>query len=129
METPLHSEMTVPTAMPPETAVAGLSELDQLMADLDSVWNHLPVAAIRAAQQNRAVIIPRLIEAIRSATRQTREGSPPKRNAHFFALFLLTECSCQRGLAGDPGSDIAAWRRSIRFIWGSGHVADFTNDV
>ena len=84
---------TTPTAEP--IAV----DLDQIIRDLDTPWTGtLPVAAIRAAQAQRGVIVPRLIQAIRDATRQARAGAPPEGDAHFFALFLLTEFQAQEAL-------------------------------
>jgi hypothetical protein len=65
--------------------------LEQIIEQLDRSGRELPVAAIRAAQQHREAITPRLIETIRKAISQARAGDPPEGNAHFFALFLLTE--------------------------------------
>jgi hypothetical protein len=79
METPVNTE----TQTEPD--------LDQIMDELDKIGRQLPVAAIRAAQQHGEAIIPRLIEAIRRAISEAQKGAPPEGNAHFFALYLLTE--------------------------------------
>lgn len=67
------------------------AEIDRIMRELDAGSRRLPVEAIRAARSHRELMIPRLIAAIRDATARAREGSPPKGEAHFFALFLLIE--------------------------------------
>ncbi len=58
----------------------------------------LPVAAMRAAQQRREEITPLLIESIRKATEAVRAGSVVANDAHFFALFLLTEFRSREAL-------------------------------
>jgi hypothetical protein len=79
METPVNTE----TRTEPD--------LDQIIEELDRSGSELPVAAIRAAQQHREPITPRLIEALRSAVSEAQKGASPTGNAYFFALFLLTE--------------------------------------
>lgn len=78
---------TVDTAA--EQAIVG--ELDRIVADLDERKDKLPEEAIQEARQHRELMIPRLIEELRMATSAARQGAPPKGNAHFFAIFLLTE--------------------------------------
>lgn len=74
------------------------STLDRVMAELDAGTDALPEDALRLAKQYREQITPRLIQAIRDATAQTAAGKPPKGNAHFFALFLLSEFSAKEAL-------------------------------
>jgi len=77
------------------------TEIDpgQIMRDLNTPWTgKLPVAALRAAQEHRDLIIPRLIQALEDATQQIRAGASPETNAHFFALFLLTEFKATEAL-------------------------------
>jgi hypothetical protein len=67
-------------------------DLDRIIRELNTRWTgKLPVEAIRAAQEHREEMIPRLIQTITDATEQAKSGPTPKGNAHFFALFLLTE--------------------------------------
>ncbi len=66
-------------------------DLDEIMRTLDEAHDELPEEALRMAQANREAIIPRLIHAIESATAETARGHAVTGNAHFFALFLLTE--------------------------------------
>ncbi len=65
--------------------------LDQILRDLDRAEGDLPTEAIRAAQHHRAQIVPLLIRAIRDASARAAAGDVPPGNAHFHALFLLTE--------------------------------------
>jgi hypothetical protein len=76
-----------------ETDSQPLSEadLDEIIEELDCAGTRLPKEAIRRAQQHRDQVVPRLIEVIRRATQEIREGNKPEGDAHFFALFLLTE--------------------------------------
>jgi len=66
-------------------------ELDAAMAELDAAIGKLPKAAIELLREHRDLAVPRLIEAVRSAAAGAREGDLPEGNAHFLALFLLTE--------------------------------------
>src|ERR1700754_2681897 len=56
-------------------------------------FDRLPEAAMRAAQGMQEAITPLLIECLREAVRQQRDGdrSEPETNAPFFALMLLWE--------------------------------------
>ena len=79
-----------------ESAVA---DLDQIMYELSAPWSDvLPRNAIRAAQYHRELIIPRLIQSIEDATAQMISGEIPEQNAHFYALFLLTEFRAKEAL-------------------------------
>lgn len=74
-------------------------DLDWIISELDSAAETFPEEAIRAAQQNRELVIPRLIESIEVATAQaTARNNVPDGNAHFFALFLLTEFRAKEAL-------------------------------
>ena len=66
-------------------------ELDRIVADLDAGFKKLPVEAIREARKHRDLMVPRLIEVLKDAISTAREGEKPAGNAHFFAIFLLTE--------------------------------------
>ena len=67
------------------------AELDRIVADLDAGSRKLPVDAIRETREHRDLMIPRLIKVLRDATSAAREEEMPEGNAHFFAIFLLTE--------------------------------------
>jgi hypothetical protein len=74
--------------------------MDDIIAELDQVYNgKLPEGAIRAAQQRREEITPRLIDLVRKATDAVRSGGrAPPGNGHLFALYLLTEFSARSAL-------------------------------
>jgi uncharacterized protein DUF1186/SEC-C motif-containing protein len=82
----------------PAAEVSGAVDLDQIISDLDAGHERIPVAAIRAAREHRELIVPRLIQLIRDAATAAREGNPPEGDAHFFALFLLTEFEAKEAL-------------------------------
>ena len=65
--------------------------LDAAMTELDADTGKLPKASIEWIREHRDAAVPRLIEVIRTATASAREGELPEGNAHFLALFLLTE--------------------------------------
>ncbi|HUG20233.1 MAG TPA: DUF1186 domain-containing protein [Planctomycetaceae bacterium] len=66
-------------------------DLDEIIRALDEGFGKLPKKAILAARENRERIIPRLIQTIEEATANIAAGNEVPGNAHFFALFLLTE--------------------------------------
>ncbi len=70
---------------------ATTAELDRIVAGLDAGYKKLPVESIREAREHRDLMIPRLIEVLRDAISAARAGDAPEGNAHFFAVFLLTE--------------------------------------
>jgi hypothetical protein len=72
--------------------------LNGIMLRLNDAWRQLPVEAIEAARRHRGAIIPRLIEAIRSATAAAAANREVTSQAHFFALFLLTEFRVKEAL-------------------------------
>jgi hypothetical protein len=74
------------------------AELDRIVADLDDGIDSLPVEAIDEAREHRDLMVPRLIRVIRDATAAAREGDLPEGNAHFFALFLLSEFQAAESL-------------------------------
>ena len=67
------------------------AELDRIVADLAAGSKKLPVEAIRETREHRDLMIPRLIEVLRDTVSAAREGETREGNAHFFAVFLLTE--------------------------------------
>jgi hypothetical protein len=71
------------------------AELDRIVADLDAGVRKLPVQAIREAREHRDLMVARLIKVLRDATSAARADNTPKGNAHFFAIFLLTEFQAQ----------------------------------
>jgi len=73
------------------TSWAVASELDRIVAGLDAGVKKLPVEAIQEAREHRDVMVPRLIEVLRDAVSASRAGDVPEGDAHFFAIFLLTE--------------------------------------
>jgi hypothetical protein len=74
------------------------AELDRIIAELDKGVDKLPVAAIQEAREHRDLIVPRLIRAIRDATASVRAGDRVEGNAHFLALFLLSEFQAAEAL-------------------------------
>jgi hypothetical protein len=81
-----------------ETHPAAHLDVEQILEQLDVEFYHLPVEAIRAAQQRREEVIPGLIDLIRRATERIRRGEEVNTNGHFFALFLLTEFRAKEAL-------------------------------
>ena len=73
------------------TTEAIAAELDRIVAELDEGENKLPEQALREAREHRDLMIPRLIEVLQATTSAARQGEKPEGNAHFFAVFLLTE--------------------------------------
>ena len=73
-------------------------ELDTAMAELDSATRKLPEKAIEWIREHREPAVPRLIEVVRTATAGARAGKCPEGNAHFMALFLLTELRAKEAL-------------------------------
>ena len=78
--------------------VASDSDLDAIIATLNRRTGRTPRAAIRQARENRNLIVPRLIEAIREAVAEARAGRTPEGRAPFLALFLLTEFRAKEAL-------------------------------
>jgi hypothetical protein len=81
-----------------ESATNAEFDLERTLAELDHCERTLPRDAILAAREHREEITPRLIEAIRSATAQAREGHPPKGSLHIFSLYLLAEFKAREAL-------------------------------
>jgi len=73
-------------------------DLDALIRELDAGMDRLPEEALRACQQHCEVVTRRLIEVLQEAVRLGREGTVREGNAHFFALFLLTEFEAKEAL-------------------------------
>ncbi|HQU45647.1 MAG TPA: DUF1186 domain-containing protein [Pirellulales bacterium] len=67
------------------------AELDRIVAELDVGFRVLPEGAIIEAREHRDLIVPRLLGAIKDAIAAARDGEMPEGQAHFFAVFLLTE--------------------------------------
>lgn len=76
----------------------GELNLDYLILELDAAIDFLPVDALRRCQLHREQITPRLIKVLQEAARLGREGIVREGNAHFFALFLLTEFQATEAL-------------------------------
>lgn len=74
------------------------AELDRVVAELAKGEQKLPVAAIREAREHKDLMVPRLIRVLREASVAAREGHVPKGNAHFLALFLLSEFQASESL-------------------------------
>jgi hypothetical protein len=75
-----------------------LPDLDALIAELDAGWDRLPAAALRQCQENAELVTPRLVATIEEVVRLGREGKVREGNAHFFAVFLLTEFTATEAL-------------------------------
>jgi hypothetical protein len=71
------------------------AELDRIVADLDAGVKTLPLDALREAREHRDLMVPRLVEVLRNTASAAREGNIPDGNAHFFAIFLLTELQAE----------------------------------
>jgi hypothetical protein len=88
----LHTRKDHPMQDQTELKTADELTLDEIVAELDRPYDGtLPERALRAAQQRREEITPRLIELIRNATEVVRAGGEVPGNGHFLALYLLTE--------------------------------------
>lgn len=75
------------------------SDLDWIIAKLDHEHSgRLPKKALRAAQERREEVSPRLIKLLEKATETVRQGNRPKGDGHIFALYLLTEFECKDAL-------------------------------
>jgi hypothetical protein len=67
------------------------AELDRIVDELDAGEERLPVEAIAEVREHRDLMIPKLIEVLREAIAAARTEDAREGNAHFFAIFLLTE--------------------------------------
>ena len=67
------------------------AELDRIVNEFDAGDNKLPVDTIQEVREHRDLMVPRLIELLREVTSAARDGDIRDGNAHFFAIFLLTE--------------------------------------
>ncbi|REK26725.1 MAG: DUF1186 domain-containing protein [Planctomycetota bacterium] len=74
------------------------TDLDEIIAELDSADSRFPEQALRAAQRNRDRIIPRLIQCLVDAADQAERDEPPRGDAHFFAFFLVGEFRAREAL-------------------------------
>ena len=81
-----------------DTTSSQQGDIDSLIAELDKADGQFPEGAIVALRGRRDEAVPKLIEAIRAATCSAREGNVPEGNAHFVALFLLTEFEAKEAL-------------------------------
>ena len=73
--------------------------LDQTIAEINNpLEGHLPVAAIRAAQANRELMIPKLIELLASETKRVKQGDQTESSGATIALFLLAEFNAKEAL-------------------------------
>jgi hypothetical protein len=73
-------------------------DLEAVIRELDAGVDRLPEEALRTCQRHRELVTPRLIEVLAEAVRLGREGTVREGNAHFFALFLLTEFQAKAAL-------------------------------
>jgi|GEM_PF-5873579 len=65
--------------------------VNRVMAELDEALKYLPKESLRDVQAHRELFIPRLIRCLEDACDEFEEEDIAAGNAHFFALFLLTE--------------------------------------
>jgi hypothetical protein len=77
---------------------ASAVDLDQIVADLDSHKLEVVERGIRAAQANREAIVPKLIEAIRTATHRAQAGDIPPGGSQMLAAILLAEFQAREAL-------------------------------
>jgi hypothetical protein len=91
------SETSLEQVSQPESTAAQFDP-ERIMAELAETFDRVPEDAIRQAREHREVMIPRLVQAIEKATAKTRRGEKVEDNAHFFALFLLTEFGAREAL-------------------------------
>jgi hypothetical protein len=73
-------------------------DLDEIIRELDAGIDRLPEAALRACQAHGELVTPRLIEVLEEAARLGKQGIVREGNAHFFAIFLLTEFQAKEAL-------------------------------
>jgi hypothetical protein len=73
--------------------------LDRIVRELDAPQGVLPEEALRAAQRHAQEIVPKLIEVLHQTRERAAAGELPTGNAHFFALFLLTEFRVKEALS------------------------------
>jgi uncharacterized protein DUF1186/SEC-C motif-containing protein len=66
-------------------------ELERILAGLDAGAWELPKEAIQETREHRDLMAPRLIEVLWETLAEARAGDLPEGEAHFFAIFLLTE--------------------------------------
>ncbi len=90
-EQPTHIDDVETTSPPP-------FDPERIIAELDAAFGRLPEAAIRESREHRDEMVPRLIQTIRDATVTVRAGGKGTGNAHFFALFMLTEFKAREAL-------------------------------
>jgi hypothetical protein len=79
--------------------VTAETDLEQIIRDLNVDWfTSFPEAAIRAAQQHREAITPKLIDVLRSAAAAAKAGTTPVGSAPTIALFLIAEFEATEAL-------------------------------
>lgn len=66
-------------------------ELERIIDELDADLGKLPVATIREVRKHSDLMVPRLINVLNDTISNARQGELPDGNAHFFAIFLLSE--------------------------------------
>jgi hypothetical protein len=69
----------------------GEIDVNQLIDELDDAYTYFPEDTLRACQQHRELVIPRLIDVLREAAELGRDGTEREGNTPFFALYLLAE--------------------------------------
>lgn len=74
------------------------AEIERCIEELDDAFNVIPERAIRHLREHREAAIPRLIETIDAARRAWLADEAVLGNAHFFALFLLSELDAREAL-------------------------------
>jgi hypothetical protein len=72
--------------------------LHDIIFTLDTCGHKLPVEAVREARAHRDLIVPKLIEVLREASAEAREGRQPEGDAHWLGLYLLTEFRAKEAL-------------------------------
>jgi hypothetical protein len=77
----------VKTAQSPADAV----DVEQLIRELDAAFYVFPESTLRACQQHRELLTPRLIQVLEETLWLEREGKEREGNAPIFAMMLLGE--------------------------------------
>jgi Protein of unknown function (DUF1186)/SEC-C motif len=88
MTTTQHEALEMGRAAEPESPAI---DVDQIIRELDAANDRFPEETLRACQENRELIIPRLINVLLEAARLGREGIVREGQAPFYALFLIGE--------------------------------------
>jgi hypothetical protein len=74
------------------------SEVQRVLAKLESANHSLPCDEIHTIRQHPELFVPELMQLLKDAIANFRDGTSPNGNGHFFAAFLLTELGVEQAL-------------------------------